>query len=251
MIISDKHKYVFLETPHTGSTAISKELRENYSGEEVLHKHANYHEFLKVASPEQKKYFVFAGLRNPLDEATSVYSKFLFNHKGNYTNNKKELDRGGWVTKRKVEIFKLVASGGSFCQFLEKYYPRTYTSNININKRHVDHVIRFEDINKDFMEVLEKLNIKPLRDLPVVNKTKKEGNFKEYYDYECRGYAIKIFSPFMKEWGYELPKGWPNKKVRAWSLGVYSFNKIGRVAYSSHIKTGPLKKLTALRNILE
>ena len=68
MIISDTYKYIFLETPRTGSTALSKELREKYGGYEIIHKHANYHEFLKQATPEQKEYYVFMGVRNPLDE---------------------------------------------------------------------------------------------------------------------------------------------------------------------------------------
>ena len=67
MIISHKYKYLFVELPLTASTAVSKELRENYDGESILYKHATYHEFLKIASPEEKKYFVFSGMCNPLD----------------------------------------------------------------------------------------------------------------------------------------------------------------------------------------
>ena len=41
MVISHKHRYVFVEIPHTGSHAISKELCEFYDGQIIHRKHAN------------------------------------------------------------------------------------------------------------------------------------------------------------------------------------------------------------------
>ena len=55
MIISHKHKYVFIELPMTGSTAINNELRENYDGIYVLKKHSSYRDFLKDATEAEKK----------------------------------------------------------------------------------------------------------------------------------------------------------------------------------------------------
>ncbi len=251
MIISDKYKYIFLETPHTGSTAISKELIEKYSGRKILNKHANYHEFLKIASKKQKNYFVFAGVRNPLDEAASLYFKFLTDHKSNYTDPKKLLKNGGWVTQRKVEIYQMVQKNKSFSQFLRKFYERVYTSNININKEHCDFIIRFEGIDKDFSKVLKKIGTKQTRPLPIINKTKKRGQFDEYYDKTAQNYAVKIFGPFIEEWKYSFPAGWSNTEISTYRRYVYELNKIGRLTYSKYIKAGPLKKATFLRNILE
>ncbi len=42
MIISHKYKYLFIELPRTGTTAISKELRERYAGELIYEKHTKY-----------------------------------------------------------------------------------------------------------------------------------------------------------------------------------------------------------------
>ena len=75
MIISHKNKYLFVELQHTASSAISRELRVNYGGEPILRKLARYHEFLKAASAEEKNYFVFSGIRNPLDVAVTIYIK--------------------------------------------------------------------------------------------------------------------------------------------------------------------------------
>ena len=57
MVISDKYKYVFVELPRTGTTAISKELVENYDGKTILWKHAPLNKFLEQATPEQQAYF--------------------------------------------------------------------------------------------------------------------------------------------------------------------------------------------------
>ena len=75
MIISHQHKYLFVELPRTGTTAVSRELRLMYAGTRILRKHSSYQEFLRKASDEEKKYFVFTCIRNPLDDAVSHYFK--------------------------------------------------------------------------------------------------------------------------------------------------------------------------------
>jgi hypothetical protein len=73
MVISHTYKYLFVELPHTASTAIHQELCENYEGIPIIRKHAPYHEFIRIATAEEKVYFVLSGIRNPLDEAVSIY----------------------------------------------------------------------------------------------------------------------------------------------------------------------------------
>ena len=48
MIISHKYKYVFVGLPLAASTAISKELCEQYDGKAILAKHSIYQDFLKI-----------------------------------------------------------------------------------------------------------------------------------------------------------------------------------------------------------
>ncbi|MDA8962192.1 hypothetical protein N9H37_02440 [Congregibacter sp.] len=250
MIISNEFKYLFIETPHTGSTAISAELKRHYGGQEILHKHANFHEFKKIATQAQSDYFVFAGVRNPLDEAQSLYFKFLTNHKKNYTDPAKALENGGWVTKRKRQIFKLVQGTQDFTLFVESFYGFVYTSNININKKHCDYILRFESLSSDFLEVLRQVGASPVRALPVINKTqeKESANF-------CMSAAtykrlLKCFGPFMREWGYDFPEEYSSTVSRS-DLVVYWAAKLARGFYSEYVKEGPLGNMLGLRNILE
>ena len=85
MILSDEHRYLFIELPHTGTTAISRELQEHYGGRPILTKHARYHQFRKIATREQESYFVFSCIRNPAEEAVTRYFRYKTDHGGRYT----------------------------------------------------------------------------------------------------------------------------------------------------------------------
>jgi len=50
MIVSHRHRYLFIEIPLTGSWAIHRELREHYGGSPILHKHASYPEYRRTLS---------------------------------------------------------------------------------------------------------------------------------------------------------------------------------------------------------
>ena len=86
MIISHKYRFLFIGLPFSASSAITKELYKEYEGKPILRKHSLYQEFLKIANDKEKKYFVFAVLRNPLEIAVTVYEKMKSNAKGNFTN---------------------------------------------------------------------------------------------------------------------------------------------------------------------
>ena len=64
----------------------------------------------------------------------------------------------------------------------------------SLDHKKFDYIINFNSLNEDFTNVLEKLNIDKVRDLPIVNKTKKE-NFIPFDDLseEYR----RIFTPYL------------------------------------------------------
>jgi hypothetical protein len=86
LIISHQHRYLFVELPRTGSTAIRHELRELYDGTPILHKHSTYDEFRRQASVAELQYFVFSTVRNPLDDAVSRYFKLKTDHNLRFSN---------------------------------------------------------------------------------------------------------------------------------------------------------------------
>ncbi|NND95681.1 MAG: hypothetical protein HKN45_12535 [Flavobacteriales bacterium] len=214
MIISRKYRYLFIELPLTASTAIAKELVENYAGEPILYKHANYRTFLKQASDEEKAYFTFIGVRNPMDQAVSHYYKYLNDHKGKYS--KPQPRKNGrvkyWLNERgHRKRFKFIKDNkASFGDYFLEFYTRPYLDWSLLDESRMDGIIRFEHIQEDFTKVLTDIGVVQKRPLPQINKTKdKARTFIDHYDSEeLQSRAIEIFGPYMEIWGYSFPSSW-------------------------------------------
>jgi hypothetical protein len=225
MIISHKYKYLFIELPHTASSAISKELREFYDGSKILRKHAFYHDFLKIANAEEKKYFVFAGIRHPADEVVSLYLKYKNNHREAFTNSAKWKENGGFIKETDLHVFNFIQkTNAEFPVFFKKYYQWPYDNWSSLAHKKFDYVIHFESLQEDFAAVLKLLNIEQARPLPVVNKTQeKADSFWSYYTPEIREQATQVFGPFMEKWGYTFPYDWGAYKVSQRDRLKYQF----------------------------
>ena len=229
MVISDKYKYLFIEMYNTGSTSISNELCEFYDGRRILRKHSRYHEFLKTATEEQKKYFVFSGIRNPMDTVISVYSKFANNHKGKYTDPQQWRKNGGYVKDKRLQLFSDIKNAQlTFQEYFLKYYKVPYDRWSRLDHEKFDYIIRYENIQSDFRTVLQKLNIEPVRDLPTLNKTEGKQDYTNYYTPEIQKRAVFVFGPFMDKWGYSFPGDWNVKRTPLSSTILFSLLGIRR-----------------------
>ncbi len=205
MVISHKYKYLFIQLDKTASTAIAKELVENYGGQPTLWKHARYEDFMKVASPEEKKYFIFSGIRNPLDVVVSYYHYFKNGGNREYTlNNKKYI----YIKEKNatfVEYFKRFHANEIYREWKMKNFDK------------LNYIYRYENIEEDFAAALKMLKIAQKRGLPIFNRTEgKRENYELYYTPEIQGMAKIVFNEFMKEWDYKFPENWrgPNFKEK-------------------------------------
>ena len=231
MVVSHTHKYVFVELPLSGSTAVSNELCELYGGEKILRKHSKYQEFLKIATPEQKKYFVFSGIRNPMDLVVSEFLKVKNNHKQRYTTPSEWRRNGGTLSDESIRLYdEIIKNNLSFSDYFKKYFRLPYDNWSSVAHKNFDFVIRFENLRNDFSAVLKKLNIEPVRELPQINRTAEKDNFIKYYTPEIRERAVFVFGPFMKKWGYSFPADWRVKDSPVASL-VYRSLGVAKQIY--------------------
>ncbi len=209
MIIGHRHRYLFVELPRTGSTAIRQELRELYGGEPVLWKHATYEDFLRVASPDERRYFVFSAIRNPLDDAVSRYFKLRLDHKQRFTERPgKHRNLANRLVDQRMFRF-LDRTDADFPAFFLRYYRFPYDTWASLSHARMDYVMRFETLAEDFERVLRAIGIEPVRPLPVVNRTSgRERDFDVYYPPRVRGRARRVFGPYAERWGYQLPAEW-------------------------------------------
>jgi hypothetical protein len=205
VILSQRHRYLFIEVPETASWAIRQELCELYDGESVLHKHSAYPEYARATRATGTKPFVFAAVRNPLDCLVSRYVKYLAaSWSADDLSDPIKMDFVEQGRMHRVRQGKL-----TFAQYLKEYYRWPMSEMVDLSRKHLDHVIRYERIQEDFADVLGRLGIRQVRELPVVNKTPgKRGAFLEYYDPPSQQHAARICGPFMRRWGYDFPDGW-------------------------------------------
>lgn len=196
MIISHKYKYVFIQLGKTASSAMARELCEFYDGREILWKHARYEDFLLTATEEEKKYFTFAGIRNPLDFIVSRYHLRLLGRNNDNRNNLKQ--------------YLFLGKNNNFDDFFFKFFCRSIYFDWRIKKySKLDYIYRYENLQADFSLILNKLGIRQIRPLPLFNQTPNKKNFLDYYNNKkIQQVAIIIFGPFFKKWNYQFPQDW-------------------------------------------
>jgi hypothetical protein len=245
MIVSHQRRYVFIELPLTGSTAIAKELVECYGGESFLKKHSTYQDFERAMGPKAKNYFVFSGIRNPLDQVVSHYMKLQTDHKGRYSrleNGTRPGERGlhfsvlRWVQRRRYQFVN--GDKQDFRNFLFRFYRLPYSNWSIVSHKQFNSVIRFEALTEDFERTLKAIGIEPVRPLPVRNRTKDKEDWTTYYhDPAVRRHAIRVFGPFMREWGYPFPADWEvQKSTEMAGQTLYSVLNVFRGFYWRHLR---------------
>lgn len=240
MIISDTHQYVFVEFPQTGCSAVARELMENYGGRRILYKHAQYHEFLKKATPAQRGYFVFSTIRHPMDVVVSKYFKYKSDHE-NYKEKKvvhgkfRRLVMPGYEERRHDFIAKRDAD---FESFFLKFYNWPYSAWSILDHHKMDYLMRFENLSEDFEKAISKLNLDLVRPLPQYNRTSlKSGDFFAYYQSkEVRRRAVRLFGPYMEEWSYAFPDDWKEATSVRPAHVAYSFVNFFRKIYWRYLR---------------
>lgn len=251
MIISHEHRYVFIEVPQTGSWAIRDELCSYYSGTPILHKHAAYFEFRSIATHDEKSYFAFATVRNPLDTVVSRYCKLKTDHKQVFSDSG---STGALISdfsdRKKFEFIR--NTDASFEAFFATYHKRSFSDMVDLSSGDLDFVIRFENLQQDFAEILRRLKIEQVRPVPVTNKTEgKRADWESYYTPGTIAQAKRVFGPFMKEWGYDFPPAWGDYHVSWLDQAEFRFVRrlrnayLGRFRYNDRAYARPVRWLRA------
>jgi len=228
-MISHEHRFVFVELPRTGSTAIRRELRDVYGARPILHKHATYEEFVRKATPDEKTYFVFSCIRNPLDDAVSLYFKLKTDHNSRRTDPNRAPKHQRLLNRlRDRAMFRYVASeDADFSTFFLKFYRFPHDTWASLSHERFGFVMRFERLADDFAEALQRIGIEPVRPLPVVNRTgRRDRDFASYYSPAAIRRARRVMGPYMERWGYEFPAAWrvrPPTRTHRIQYAIYSF----------------------------
>jgi hypothetical protein len=213
MVISDRHRYVFIEVPQTASSALAAELLENYAGRRIFRKHTDYMKFHRSASPEERNYSVLATVRNPLDIVVSKYIKARDDHRDSYGATQVENAPLWHRFRPEAREFAFISRHGSnFDLYLRRFYRHVYNNRACLLPEGAQ-VLRYERLNEDFTVWLKSIGLDLVRPLPYRHVTEGRGrDYSEWYPPDLRKHALGVFGPYMQRWGYAFPPDWPKRE---------------------------------------
>lgn len=230
MIISNEHKYLFVELGRTGTTSVAMVLRKQCGGESILRKHSTLTKLLRILNKKDTNYFVFATVRNPLDKILSTYYKLQSYWTWEEIKTRSYLTRL-YLTRRKIFLEK---NDYNFEKFFLKFYKLPYVSVEQIEKHKYDYIMHFETLQTDFNNILNELNLDKSITLPKKNVTSNRIN-NNFYDYfqspKMQKRAKWVFSLYFEDFNYKYPDSWGKlsnglfkrliKKVKLFIYNIY------------------------------
>ncbi|MEM6365042.1 MAG: sulfotransferase family 2 domain-containing protein [Planctomycetota bacterium] len=223
MVICDDLKLAFIEIPNTGCTAVRKTLVENYGGRGILHKHAIYYELRRELGSRINDFQVFATVRSPLDTILTQFRKLETQHKERFTEPER---RQHWsLTSRHWKMHRDVEDGMSFSDFLTKYFARIYHNYYLVGTQHASQVMRYSSLQDDFRSVLQMAGVTEPVEIAVANQTSGKPKIESAYGPSIRDHVVRVFGPFMHQWGLEFPGSWNVADVPSSSMTRYRYTE--------------------------
>lgn len=223
MIISYKHKFVFVKTTKTAGTSIEIALARHCGDDDVITRIADEDEKIKmelglrgrqnttatlndgrnvelfnhakavrarrvVGLKNWRDWFTFACERNPYDRVVSAYYFSMKNKtlRGDTTHG---LTFDVWVNKvRPLEALHNAGWG-------------LYTVDDEII---VDKVFKFEDLNGAMTEIYQRLGVTKGSELPQTKTSDRKPTYRELYTDETREIVAHCFAKEITTFGYEF-----------------------------------------------
>jgi len=185
---------IFVHIPKTAGTSIGEAI---FGTGNTGHWKAKDYQWL---NPQLfKKSFKFCIVRNPWERALSAYH-YLKNG-GNTTSDRywKEENLGG--INSFDEFIKEKLNQDSIYKW-GHFIPQTDFILLEDESNQMDYVGRYENLDKDFKEICEKLDIK--RELPHQNKSKKPKDYRSSYTENSKRIIEELYKDDITLLGYKF-----------------------------------------------
>lgn len=212
-MICNKHKFVFIHIPKTGGHSVDKYfIQKGLVDDDKWHCTGN--QIMKYMGVEKwKEYQTFTIVRNPWDRMVSEYSwqgglgkdqiptpwgdknvtfkqflKMVFNSPHDHHDMNLVRNFDTWYQLQEIKD-----------GHLNDQYSFITDQNNNMI---IDNLIRFEDLNQQFKQMLTKVGLPP-ENLPHLNKSKHK-HYTEYYDQESIDLVACRFKRDIETLGYDF-----------------------------------------------
>lgn len=197
-------RMTFIHVPKNAGTSIAKWLMENANGKLVKAKHMTVLEYKKRHARDIG--FTFGVVRNPWDRVASSYyynRKVMKERLKLYTSKDFVLKVG--KKKMGIEdiqwwIHFLNKGFDNYIEFGIKYWHPISTPQ-HVFLENVDHVLRYETLDKDFEYIQDVFN--NYTSLGMHN-TSKNKNWRNLYNHKTKDKVFKTFKKDIKLYGYDF-----------------------------------------------
>ncbi len=211
--------FLFLQAPHTGSSAIGRALRKQLACTRLVHdyardeagriimrrKHQTLSQLLAtstITAGERPNLFVAAGVRNPFDLVVTEYARGIDLDAPDDADERKDLD--AWLPE---------PSPVDFERFVRRRYAAGLARRATRRRRRglpsdytegVDFIIRFERMQADLDEALRRVGVLKRVMIPLVNVTpaRQGRHYGEYYTADSRSIIERVWAERLDRWGY-------------------------------------------------
>ncbi|MEX2557843.1 MAG: sulfotransferase family 2 domain-containing protein [Actinomycetota bacterium] len=230
--ISEAYKFLFVMSPRTGCTSIAygilvphlkvarvpwKDILDENGRLLVDSKHSTLADLLDyglIAKEKPAQLFKFCAVRNPFDSLVSLYVK-------NKTTYAELVDDKDSFLHRKPRALEDVRRSAdmSFSEWVTERYthpsrvrPWRSGERVPVRPQHMygrylagmDHVMQFERLHEDLDEVLRKLGAPTGLEMPNLNPTPRDKDYRSYYTDAARKLVEQVFRPDMERFGYRF-----------------------------------------------
>lgn len=231
MIVSHKHRYIFIKPKKIAGTSIEvalaktlgktdiwpplTEYAKEHDKDKYKIKSQNYTGFYDHEPPDRirkklgneiwNSYFKFTAVRNPWDLVVSSYWWEL-NKKVSIKDYLRVINFKALFDYSKA--VKKILRPKSFEEYvvnLPQVYINTSFYFEKNGKPIEDYYIRYESLEKDFQRVCKKLKVKPSKLLSLKSKTRKDKkHYSQYYTKKTKDIIAKLFKKEIKFFNYRF-----------------------------------------------
>lgn len=207
MIISHRHRFIFVAVPKTGTHSVRQALREHLGEEDLeqvglfVNKRFPFEELAKIRhghlslrqirpylqDPPFQDYFKFAFVRNPFDRFVS-YCAFMTREKGNFSQSPQGV--------METILFKMRPLDHIL------FRPQHELLVDDDGRLLTDHVGRVEEMQASYDAVCARIGI-PTATLGQVNSSRRDG-YRDYYNPALIEGVATLYRRDLELFGYEF-----------------------------------------------
>lgn len=202
-MINHKYKLIFVHIPKTGGTSIDCFFNGSMQNHSCLKDYEHH-----LPKEQFDEYFKFTVVRNPFDIMVSSYTMICNRIKN---KNKRAIETFGCdiftfqeYIKNKVQKYTVGTESFITTNFSRSMFNSNQIDWIKNTEGEItiDYIIRFENLQKEFNIVCDKIGI-DRQHLPHKNATKHK-HYTEYYDDETREIVAKKYAQDIETFGYKF-----------------------------------------------